>query len=308
MAIAIETHNLTKRYGQVHALNNLSVSVQVGVTTGLVGPNGAGKTTLFSLLAGFLQATSGDIRILGHAPNSPALRQRVSILPQDARFLKGIAVGKQLSMLAELQGLRRADARDEANRVLSAVNLAGKGKQVPEQLSHGMFKRIAIAQALIGKPELILLDEPTSGLDPQTARGILALIREMNNDCTFIISSHNLDVIEDLCQEILIISKGELQHQGEVANLTARTNVLSFKLESDPPEDIANIFSELPAIVKVQRGGLGTHSLVLHFKQEDGRNVEIEILQCLAGNGVNYLEMVRGERLAEKVTSMTDNK
>ena len=300
----ISTHNLSKNFGANQALKSVTLSVQQGTTTGLVGPNGAGKTTLFSLLCGFLKPSQGKIEVLGHGPDSPAVRSRISILPQDASFLKSLPVVKQLSMLAELQGLSQAQARQEAVRVLKLVNLLDAGNQLPERLSHGMLKRVAIAQAFLGNPEVILLDEPTAGLDPNTTDAIKAVIRKLSTSCTIIISSHNLEVIEDLCQQIIILKQGSLHSHEAVSDLTGRTKALTFKLEADPADNIADIFKSVSAVTAVKIGQPGQHRLVVFFNEQDPM-VEIEIIKCLAVAGIQYREMVRGERLQDSVADRT---
>ncbi len=298
----IITQKLSKHFGPVKALDQVDLSVQKGTTTGLVGPNGAGKTTLFSLLCGFLKPTAGEIKILGHKPDSAAIRGRISILPQDASLLKSLPVGKQLAMLAELQGLDKKSAHNEAIRVLKLVNLYESFNQLPERLSHGMLKRVAIAQALMGSPEIIMLDEPTAGLDPNTSDAIKSVIRQMGKTATIIISSHNLEVIEDLCEKIIILKKGRLHSHEVVADLTARTQALTFKLEKDPDPDVAVIFKDLPLVTEVKLGQAGQHRMVVYYNDDDNPMAEIEVIKCMAIAGISYREMVRGERLQDTVS------
>lgn len=298
----ISTHHLAKHFGPTKALDGVDLTVLKGTTTGLVGPNGAGKTTLFSLLCGFLQPTAGDIKILGHKPNSPQIRSRISILPQDASLLKSLPVGKQLAMLAELQGMDKKSAHNEAIRVMKLVNLYESFNQLPERLSHGMLKRVAIAQALMGSPEIIMLDEPTAGLDPNTSDAIKAVIRQLGKTSTIIISSHNLEVIEDLCEKIIILRKGKLHSHEKVADLTARTKALTFKLDKDPEENVMTIFKDLALVTEVKLGQSGQHRMVVYFKEDENSMAEIEIIKCMAVAGVTYREMVRGERLQDTVS------
>ncbi|TDR22404.1 ABC transporter ATP-binding protein [Marinicella litoralis] len=298
----IETHNLSKHFGPVKALDQVNLIVNKGTTTGLVGPNGAGKTTLFSLLCGFLKPTSGSIQVLGHHADSAHIRGRISILPQDATLLKSLPVGKQLSMLAELQGMNKKAAQSEAVRVLKLVDLYQSFNQLPERLSHGMLKRVAIAQALMGEPEIIMLDEPTAGLDPNTSDAIKAVIRKLGQTSTIIISSHNLEVIEDLCEKIIILRKGQLHSHEMVADLTSRTKALTFKLDKDPEANVADIFKSLPLVTAVKLGQPGQHRMVVYFKDDGESMAEIEIIKCMAVAGVTYREMVRGERLQDTVS------
>lgn len=297
----IQTHQLAKSFGNQWALYDINVNIIKGITTGLVGPNGAGKTTLFSLFCGYLKPTKGSVKILGHEPDHPNLRGRISILPQDAAMLKTISVGQQLKMLAELQGFKSKQAREESNRVLELVNLTSSRNKTADQLSHGMLKRIAIAQAFIGSPELILLDEPTAGLDPNTTDNIKSVIRTLSQETSIIITSHNLEVIEDLCQQVVILKEGRLHSNEKVADLTARTQALTFRLEQDLDESVKQVISAVDIVTEVKLGKKGQHRLVVFYKSDAGQLAEIEILKCLAENGISYREMIRGERLQETV-------
>ena len=298
----IQTHQLGKSFGDQWALYNVDLSIKKNITTGLVGPNGAGKTTLFSLLCGFLKASKGRIEIMGQNPDHHSLRGRMAILPQDASLLKTIPVGKQLTMFAELQGFNKSTAVEESNRVLELVNLSDSRNKTADQLSHGMHKRIAIAQAFIGQPEIIMLDEPTAGLDPSTSDGIKSVIRSLSGKATMIISSHNLEVIEDLCKEVVILKKGRLHAHDKVADLTVRTQALTFRLEADADESIVAILKDVDIVTDVKLGKKGQHRLVVYFNNDNNQLAEIAILQSLATAKINYREMIRGERLQESVT------
>jgi ABC-2 type transport system ATP-binding protein len=210
-------------------------------------------------------------------------------------------------MLAELQGFSKKAALDESKRVLALVNLSSSANKNADQLSHGMLKRIAIAQAFMGEPELILLDEPTAGLDPQTTDSIKSVIRNLSGKTSIIISSHNLEVIEDLCRQVIILKEGRLHSYEKVADLTVRTQALTFRLEQDPDASTKEIFKDLSIVTKVKLGKKGQHRLVVYFKGEKEQLAEIEILTCLAKAGINYREMIRGERLQESVTDKLDS-
>ncbi len=306
MSLVIHTTGLSKSFSGKQVLKDVSFQVEKGVTTGLVGHNGAGKTTLFSLLSGFLKPTEGSVEVLGCSPADPILSNRFSVLPQDAGFVHGIKVGNQLARLAELQGFSSKEAKREAVRVLEIVNLKGEWGQTPDNLSHGMRKRIAIAQSFIGEPELILLDEPTAGLDPESAKNIRNYIRDKQRQATFVISSHNMEDIEDLCQDILLLKAGQLTHQESIANLTARTTVLTFKMEQEVNDEIKQIISQISSVTKVESGKTGERRLTVFFSSsEKDALIEIEILKCLATSNLKYREMIKGERLADKVLEMS---
>src|SRR5262245_11631464 len=170
---AVRIEDLTKAFGRTVALDGVTFDIPSNSIFGLVGPNGAGKTTLFSLAAGFLKPDRGWVEVLGIDVESISqLRGRLSILPQDALFQANVPILEQLIFFGRLTGLSYEGAREEALQSLQIVGLGEVTRKNPRVLSHGMAKRLGIAQAFLGAPEVIILDEPTSGLDPANARSI----------------------------------------------------------------------------------------------------------------------------------------
>jgi ABC-2 type transport system ATP-binding protein len=303
----IKTEGLGRDFNRKRALDSIDLVLEAGAPIGLVGPNGAGKTTFFSVLCGFLRPTRGKVEVLGRPPLHRDLHGRVAILPQDAQFVKGTPVLSQLAMLAELQGFSARAARDEAARVLQLVLLADAAKKTPDMLSHGMLKRIAIAQAFLGAPELVLLDEPTAGLDPATASEMKNLIRSLDKERTFVISSHNLQDIEELCGSVVILDRGKIVEHRKVSELVARTSCLTFRLEADPPATIVAELTAVPRVTRVELGRPGERRLAVHFRDEGegGNKTQIAVLQALTAAGVAMIEMTRGQSLQDKVIEMT---
>ncbi|WP_404340411.1 ABC transporter ATP-binding protein [Pseudoalteromonas mariniglutinosa] len=214
MTALITAQNLSKNYGQQLALNNVNFEINQGSPVALVGPNGAGKTTLFSLLCGYILPTSGQLSVMGHKPSSAELFGTLSALPQDAQLDPRFSIAHQLSFYGQLQGLSSAQSKRETARVLELVGLGDVAKQRSEDLSHGMRKRVTIAQALIGEPRIVMLDEATAGLDPIHAREVRELVSSLSDKATFILSSHDLTELERLCSQVLHLDKGILtQHQ-----------------------------------------------------------------------------------------------
>jgi len=210
----VKCKNLTKNFSRLVALDNIDLSIEAGQPIALVGPNGAGKTTLISVISGFIRPTKGNVKVFGARPGSASSKNRFSVLPQDAQFDPNFTVGSQLKLYAKLRGLRSADA--EVQRVLGLVQLQDRIRSKPEDLSHGMRKRLLIAQALLGTPELIILDEPTAGIDPPNARLIRDLIVAESGNTTFIVSSHNLDELEKVCNRVIHLTDGRLVSQGVI--------------------------------------------------------------------------------------------
>ncbi|MDP6946323.1 MAG: ABC transporter ATP-binding protein, partial [Myxococcota bacterium] len=217
----LEVRGLEKAYGSVRALRGLDLRVDAGRIFGIVGPNGAGKTTLFSVVCGFTAADAGEVRVAHKqvTPTTPPPRGTLSILPQDATLGSRPSIGAQLAYLARLGGMKAGQARAEAKRVLALVDLADVHDRRPHTMSHGMAKRVGIAQAFMGEPQLIILDEPTAGLDPHAAHDIRQLIRGIRGGRTVVVSSHNLGEVEDLCHEVAIVHEGRMVRQQTLADV-----------------------------------------------------------------------------------------
>jgi ABC-2 type transport system ATP-binding protein len=229
--IVIRTRGLTKRYGPITALANLELEVPRGAVFGLLGPNGAGKSTTFGILCGWLRADSGEATVLD-VPSGELARLvgKVSAMPQDAGFPHQVSVEQQLRFYGRLGGLTPSDALDEAKRVLALVGLLDAAGRRGNQLSHGMLKRVALAQALLGKPQVIFLDEPTAGLDPASARHVKDVIAAQAPRATVVVSSHNLAEIEEICTHGAILHKGQRVAAGTIAELTRSGTEITIEL------------------------------------------------------------------------------
>lgn len=301
----ISLSGLHRHFGRVHALDGVDLDIDAGAPTGLVGPNGAGKTTLLSVLCGFLRPTSGTVQVLGCPPLAPALRGRIAILPQDAALARGMPIVRQMALFAELHGFTRREARLEADRVLGLVNLREAGLRAPEQLSHGMLKRAALAQTFIGAPELVLLDEPLSGLDANTAAPIREIIRAAGDERKFVISSHQLADIEDLCRDVVILKQGRVTVHQPIGELVARSAVLTFSLEQAAPAGAVATLLAVAGVTGAEVLGEDRRRLRVRFESASEAEAQGRILAALAAAGLGFREMSRGETLEQKVRELT---
>ena len=304
MSAVLECRDLHKSFGSIRALAGLTFSINNRTSVGLVGPNGAGKTTLFSVIGGFLRPDSGTLSVLGHRPDSPRLRGRIGILPQDVPMLQGISVYAQLILLARLQGFSRRSADQEIERIINLSDISGLVRQFPETLSFGQRKRVILAQTLIGNPDLVLLDEPTSGLDPVAANDVRALIRQLRAEHTFIISSHNLDEIRNICEEIIIIDKGNLVRHCTIQELIEHDNYLTIVLEHAPPDQLLQNLKTLPAIVRITADAANSKKLSVQFQGAQPDEVQFRILELLRQHDAAVVEFSRGSALADKVVEL----
>lgn len=234
----IVARGVSKRYGSVTAVAALELEVPRGAVFGLLGPNGAGKSTTFGILCGWLRADTGEATVLDVPSGALAqLGGRVSAMPQDAAFPPQVSVEQQLRFYAVLAGLTPAEAAREVQRVLALVELSDAAVRRGNQLSHGMLKRVALAQALLGSPEVIFLDEPTAGLDPASARHIKDVIAAQAPRATVLVSSHNLAEIQEICTHGAILDKGRRVSAGTIAELTRSGSEITIELgaRAKPP-------------------------------------------------------------------------
>ncbi len=296
----IRCHNLCHSYAGKSVLSQVSFELTTGEPIGLVGPNGAGKTTLLSILCGFILPTSGSVSLFGHKPGASALNGKVSALPQDAKLDPSFTIGDQLNFYARLQGLSKQQALYETTRVLDAVALKNSIKEKPDTLSHGMTKRVAIAQALIGSPELILLDEPTAGLDPVNTRNIREIIAELSPSTTFMISSHDLAELGRLCQQILLLEKGNMSSmQLNTSEQDSPTRFITLQMEACPATEVRHQLKQLAGVLRVSNPQ--KNEFIIEYNPATEPKVDIKILTCLTDNNWQYRQFSQGKTLEEKL-------
>lgn len=291
---AIVTRGLVKRYGRNNALDGFSLAIPAGSITGLVGRNGAGKTTWMMSVAGFVFPDKGEISILGSGPFDACVHGgRFTILPQDSDLPNEGRVRDLLRHYARLQGQSAAQASASADELIKAFNLADKANAPIRSLSHGMRKRVMVAQAFIGNPEIVMLDEPMSGLDPIEANRLRSFILERRGKTTIVISSHQLDDIEKLCTHVAFVAAGKVERMETMRSLTSETGRITYVLKTLPP-DLAEIETLCPG-VKV---AAADRSLVATFEEPlSVETVNEALLPRLVSFGV--LSVASGRSLEE---------
>ncbi len=301
MSYLIECKQLSKKFSNTMALNKLDFTLEKGEPIALVGPNGAGKTTLFSILCGYIAPSSGSVKLLGSTPGSNNLFGKISALPQDAQLDPRFAISHQLKFYAQLQGIAAKQAGKEAERVLDLMGLIEVLDAKPGALSHGMRKRVSIAQSLMGSPELILLDEPTAGLDPVNARNVRRMVSELSKNTTFIISSHNLHELEKLCSSVLYLEKGELKQQSSVTSQDPQGYLTIHLDNAITSEDAIATFEQIIGVTEVHMSQ--QNEFILQYDQQQHANLDQQLLQKLSENGWEYKQLLKGKSLEEQLFS-----
>lgn len=204
----------------VKAVDGLDLSVRRGETFGLLGPNGSGKSTTIKMILGLLAPSSGKVELFGLSPRTVAARAKLGYLPELSYLHPFLTARETLAYYAGLCGLTRSVARERADELLKMVKLADVANRPVAGFSKGMARRVALASALIGKPELLILDEPTSGLDPVSTREVKLLIRALaKNGMTILMTSHLLADAEDVCDRVMILNRGRSVAEGKVSEL-----------------------------------------------------------------------------------------
>jgi ABC-2 type transport system ATP-binding protein len=227
----LELDGLTRRFGEVVALDGLSFAVDPGQLFGFVGPNGAGKTTAMRIVLGVLAADSGDVRWRGD-PLTPATRRRIGYMPEERGLYPKMTVGRQLVYLARLHGLEEPDARRSALALVEELGVDERWEERVENLSLGNQQRVQLAAALVHRPELLVLDEPFSGLDPLAVDVLSGVLRRYaDGGVPVVFSSHQLDLVEQLCDAVAIVSRGRLVASGPVRELARGTGRERFRIE-----------------------------------------------------------------------------
>ena len=250
----IEANQLSKRYGNLTALEGISFEAKRGEILGFLGPNGAGKTTTMRILTGYMPPTSGSAKVAGYdvVEDSLEVRRRVGYLPETVPLYPEMSGREYLSFMGSLR--RVADLDSRVGEVLIQVGLQERGDSLIGNLSKGLRQRVGLAQALLHQPEVLILDEPTIGLDPAQIIEVRDLIRELGRERTVMLSTHILSEAQQVCDRVLIISKGRIVAEDTPANLSAQLAGADRILvrSSAPAGDLATLLKDVPGVESVE--------------------------------------------------------
>ena len=301
----IEVKNLVKKYGNHTAVDHLSFQIEKGHIYGLLGPNGAGKSTTMNIMTGYLGATEGEVRINGHdiLKEPEEAKKAVGYLPEIPPLYVDMTVKEYLMFAAELKKVKKQDRKDEVNKVMKLVRIYDVKDRLIKNLSKGYKQRVGLAQAVLGFPETIILDEPTVGLDPKQIIEIRELIRELAKEHTVILSSHILADVREVCDHIMIISKGKLVASDTPENLEKQmAGREALEIETRLlPERTEEILSKVAGITNVtypkSEPGI-TRALI---EAEPGLDVREEIFRAFAREDSALLTMYQQKKTLEDI-------
>lgn len=281
----IEVKNLVKKYGDHTAVDHLSFTVEKGQIYGFLGPNGAGKSTTMNIMTGYLGATDGEVLINGHdiLKEPEAAKKSIGYLPELPPLYMDMTVMEYLKFSAELKKIKKEDREAEIEKALKLVKLADVQDRLIKNLSKGYKQRVGLAQAILGFPEIIILDEPTVGLDPKQIIEIRELIRELAKEHTVILSSHILAEIHEVCDYIMIISKGKLvasdtpEHLEELMN-GSDTIHIETRAEEETVREILSGLEDIEDVTYIQENEI----LKAEVKTKERKDIREAIFSAFA--------------------------
>jgi len=300
----IEVKNLTKRYGKITALDDISFTVDTGEVLGFLGPNGAGKSTTMNIITGYISSTSGTVTVDGSEilEEPKKTKQKIGYLPEIPPLYIDMTVRKYLEFMFELKRVR-LPKKEHIDEVMRLVGLEQHGSRLIKNLSKGYRQRVGFAQALLGNPPVIILDEPTVGLDPKQIIEIRRLIKSLGKKHTVIFSSHVLSEISATCDRIIIIADGKIiadAKTGELSGVLTDKRELLLTAEGNAA-DIQNELKKIPGVQKVKKTAETDGAAQFDVEYKPGADIRRDVFSAMTRLQCPILEMRSGSESLEEL-------
>jgi ABC-2 type transport system ATP-binding protein len=300
----IKLENVTKRYGNVLALDNVSFEINEGEIVGLLGPNGAGKSTTMNIITGFIEQTSGKVTIDGYdtVKKSQKAKKQIGYMPEGVPLYADLTVKEFVTYMAELKGVKRKEKQEKVQKALQDAGLQNVQNKLTKNLSRGYKQRVSLAGTLVSEPKVIILDEPTVGLDPKQVTEIREVIKRLGKKHTVILSSHILSEVSQICNRVIIINKGKIVAIDTPENL--ENKVSSKNVIYVTVEDIENKVSQ----IKEKISGIKQIKLVKEnedktkqysIEAEDDTDLRKSIFENFAKENITIFEMKKADTTLE---------
>jgi ABC-2 type transport system ATP-binding protein len=291
----IEVQHLTKRYGPVTAVDDVSFKAERGEILGFLGPNGAGKTTTMRVLTGYMPATDGKALVAGYDVLEQPIeaKRRTGYLPETPPLYPDMTIVDYLTFCARIKGVPRSERRVRIGSIMERVQIADVANKHCAKLSKGYRQRVGLAQALLHNPDVLILDEPTAGLDPKQIIETRRLIKGLGGDHTIILSTHILPEVSQTCNRIVIINRGRVVAVDTPDNLTSRLrgSATMYVQVDAMGADAEGALSSVPGVTRVsvseRRDGIAGYEV----ESETGRDVRRELAAAVVGRGWGLLEL-----------------
>jgi ABC-2 type transport system ATP-binding protein len=291
----IEVQRLTKRYGPVTAVNDISFRVEAGEILGFLGPNGAGKTTTMRVITGYMPPTDGNVVVAGYDVFEKPLeaKRRTGYLPETPPLYPEMTVGEYLRFVARIKGIASRDVKSRVDEAMKKTRILDVANRHCGKLSKGYRQRVGLAQAIIHNPEVLVLDEPTAGLDPKQIIETRQLIRDLGGSHTIVLSTHILPEVSQTCQRVVIINKGRVVAIDTPHNLTARLrgSETMYVQVAGPPDEVQATLTSLGGVTRVSATSNREGLTEVEVDSERGVDVRRELAATIVNRGWGLLEL-----------------
>ena len=252
----IEVKNVTKKYGKVVAVDNISFTIQDGEIIGLLGPNGAGKSTTMNMITGYIEPTEGTIIIDNYdiSKRPKKAKKEIGYMPEGVPLYTDMTVKEFITYMAEIKKINKKERKEKVEKIIEETGLKEVENKITKNLSRGYKQRVSLAGALVGEPKILILDEPTVGLDPKQITEIRKLIKDLGKKHTVILSSHILSEVSQICQKVIIINKGKIvaiDTPENLENKVSNKNSLYVTVE-DTGNKIEKVTKKIAEITKIE--------------------------------------------------------
>ena len=300
----IEVKNITKKYGNVTAVDNINFKIEEGEIIGLLGPNGAGKSTTMNMITGYIEPTEGEILVNGYdiSKKPKKAKAQIGYMPEGVPLYSDLTVKEFVTYMAELKKVNRKERKEKVEKIIEQTGLKDVENKLTRNLSRGYKQRVSMAGALVGEPKILILDEPTVGLDPKQITEIRELIKELGKTHTVILSSHILSEVSQICNKVIIINKGKIVAIDTPENLEKKVtenNSIYVTVEDidNKMEKITEKIAEIKEIKLIKENEDGTKQYVL----ESDKDVDLRkiIFNEFAKENITIFEMKKADTTLE---------
>lgn len=300
----IEVKNITKKYGNFTAVDNINFKIEEGEIIGLLGPNGAGKSTTMNMITGYIEPTEGEIIVNGYdiSKKPKKAKAQIGYMPEGVPLYSDLTVKEFVTYMAELKKVDRKTRKEKVEKIIEQTGLKDVEKKITRNLSRGYKQRVSMAGALVGEPKILILDEPTVGLDPKQITEIRALIKELGKTHTVILSSHILSEVSQICNKVIIINKGKIVAIDTPENLEKKveSNNTTYVTVEDTENKMETIKEKIPEIKEIKlikENEDGTKQYVLESEKDvDLRKI---VFNEFAKENITIFEMKKADTTLE---------
>ena len=300
----IEVKNITKKYGNFTAVDNINFKIEEGEIIGLLGPNGAGKSTTMNMITGYIEPTEGEIKVEGYdiSKKPKKAKAQIGYMPEGVPLYSDLTVKEFVTYMAELKKVDRKTRKEKVEKIIEQTGLKDVEKKLTRNLSRGYKQRVSMAGALVGEPKILILDEPTVGLDPKQITEIRSLIKELGKTHTIILSSHILSEVSQICNKVIIINKGKIVAIDTPENLEKKveSNNTTYVTVEDTENKIETMKEKIPEIKDIKlikENEDGTKQYVLESEKDvDLRKI---VFNEFAKENITIFEMKKADTTLE---------